>query len=100
MKYAIIRLKGQQFKVIEGDEVVVDYMGEEKPKAEVLMLKTDKLTTIGSPVVEKSNVKLSVISEEEKGKKLYISKFKAKSRYRKKVGFRPKFTRLKVEKID
>jgi len=99
MKYAIIRLQGQQFKVEEGDEILVNYLGDNKPEAETLILRTDKEIKVGMPTVEKAAIKISVLSEEEKGKKLYVSKYKAKSRYRKRIGFRPKFTRVKIDKI-
>ena len=99
MKYAIIRLNGQQYKVEEGDELLVDFLKGEKPQPEVLMVKIDEKITVGTPIVTKAAVKLAVLNEEEKGTKLHISKYKAKSRYRKKVGFRSKLTRVKVEKI-
>lgn len=98
-KYAVIRIKGHQFKVKEGDELLVDKLGEkEKAKPEVLLVKNKK-AKIGTPTVKGASVKLKVLKKEEKGEKLHVETFKAKSRYRRKVGFRPVFTRLKVEKI-
>lgn len=99
MKYAIIRLSGHQYKVIEGEELLVDFLNGEKPEVEVLMVKNEDKIQVGSPVLTKNPVTVKVIAEEEKGIKLHVSKFKAKSRYRKKVGFRPTLTRLKIEKI-
>lgn len=99
MKYAVIRLNGQQFKVEEGQEILVNFLNGAEPKPEVLLVKTDKSTKVGTPLVDKNPVKLSVVAEEEKGTKIHVSKYKAKSRYRKHIGFRPKFTRVKVEKI-
>ena len=99
-KYAVIRIKGQQFKVSEGDEILVGKLGEkEKPEAEVLMVGGGKTSKIGKPVVKGAKVALKVLEAEEKGKKLHVKKFKAKSRYRKKIGFRPVYTRLQVGKI-
>lgn len=98
-KYAIIRIKGHQYKVEEGDELLVDKLGEkEKPEAEVLLLKNKKVK-VGTPTVKGAKVSLKVVEKEEKGEKLYVETFKAKSRYRRKKGFRPVFTRLRVEKI-
>lgn len=97
--YAVIRLKGHQYKVEEGQELLVDKLHEkEKPEAEVLLVK-DKKTKVGTPTVKGADVKLKVVDKEVKGEKLHVETFKAKSRYRRKVGFRPRFTRLKVEKI-
>lgn len=100
MKYAIIRLNGQQYKVEEGKSMLIDYLGEDKlPQAEVLMVNNEGKFSIGTPVVDKAAVALKVIEQEEKGKKIEVRKFKAKSRYRKHTGFRPKYTRVMVEKI-
>lgn len=101
MKYAIIKIKGVQYKVSEGDEVLVGKLGEkEKPEAEVLLVVSDGKVKIGKPVVKGAKVKLKVVKQEEKGKKLKILKYKAKSRYRKRMGFRPVYTRLLVEQIS
>jgi len=99
MKYAVIRLKGHQYKVSEGEEFLVDFLGGKKPEAEILLVVDGEKTKIGNPLVAKGKISLKVINEEEKGEKLYVQKFKAKSRYRRKIGFRPKYTRLLVQKI-
>ena len=99
-KYAVIRLKGHQYKVEEGEDLLVDKLHEkEKPEAEVLLVK-DKITKVGTPTVKGADVRLKVVDKEVKGEKLHVETFKAKSRYRRKVGFRPIYTRLKVEKIS
>ncbi len=100
-KYAIIKLKGQQFKVSEGDEILVGKLGEkEKPEAEVLLVKSDKTVKVGKPTVKGAVVKFKVLEKEEKGEKLHVETFKAKSRYRRKIGFRPIHTRLQVTSIS
>lgn len=98
-KYAVIRLKGQQFKVSEGDEILVGKLGSGKPEADVLLVADGGKVKVGKPMVRGAKVKLKVLESEEKGKKLYVQKYKAKSRYRRKYGFRPVYTRLLVEKI-
>lgn len=100
IKYAVIKIKGTQYKVSEGDEILVGKLGSDKPEAEVLLLVENGKVKVGKPKVRGVKIKLKVLAEEEKGKKLYIQKFKAKSRYRRKMGFRPVYTRLKVEKIS
>lgn len=100
MKYAVIRIKGQQFRVSEGDEILVGKLSEkEKPEAEVLLLVNDKTRKIGTPLVKGAKVALGVIESQVKGKKLHVQTFKAKSRYRRKLGFRPVHSKLKVGKI-
>jgi large subunit ribosomal protein L21 len=99
-KYAVIKIKGNQYKVTEGEEILVDKLGDEKPEAEVLLVVDNGKVKVGKPKVRGAKVKLKVVNAEEKGKKLTVLKYKAKSRYRKKKGFRPIYTRLLVEKIS
>lgn len=100
-KFAVIRLQGQQFKVSEGDEILVGKIADlKKIEPEVLLFTDGDKTEVGTPVLEKIKVKIKVLAEMEKGEKLEIYKFKAKSRYRKHTGFRPQYTRLLVEKIS
>ncbi len=82
-----------------GDEILVGKLGDEKPEAEVLLLVDGEKTKIGKPILKNVKVKLKVLEKEVKGKKLHVQTFKAKSRYRRKIGFRPIFTKLLVEKI-
>lgn len=101
MKYAVIRLQGQQFKVSEGDEILVGKISDlKKIEPEVLLVSDDKGTKIGKPTVTGAKVKVKVVAEMEKGEKVDVFKFKAKSRFRKHIGFRPQFTRLLVESIS
>ena len=99
-KYAVIRLKGQQFKVEEGDEILVGKLAEkEKPEADVLLVANGKGVKVGKPTVSGAKVSLKILEAEEKGEKLHVMTYKAKSRYRRKIGFRPVYTRLLVQKI-
>lgn len=98
MKYVIIKLQGHQYKVSEGDEILVDKL-EGKPEAEVLLTVNDEKVVVGKPVVKDAKVTLKVVESVVKGEKLYIRKYKAKSRYRRKTGFRPKYTKLLVQKV-
>lgn len=100
MKYAVIRIKGSQYKVSEGEQVLIDKLSGKKIQPEVLLLVDNGKVSVGKPKVRGAKVKLKILKSEEKGKKLYVQKYKAKSRYRRKYGFRPKYTRLLVEKIS
>jgi len=99
-KYAVIEIKGTQYRVAEGDEILVDKLGKDKPDARVLLIVDGKKVTVGKPEVKGAKVSLKVIEEELKGKKVTVQTFKAKSRYRRKIGFRPKYSKLLVEKIS
>lgn len=99
MKYAVIRVGGKQYKVAEGDEILVDKLSDPKEVgAEVLLISDDGKVSVGKPVL-KNEVKLKVVSELEKGEKIEIYKFKAKSRYKRHTGFRAQYSKLLVEKI-
>ncbi len=98
-KYAVIRLQGKQYKVSEKDEILVDKMLDLKAEAEVLLFSDGEEVKVGKPVLTDVKVKLKVLAEMEKGEKIEVYKFKAKSRYRKHIGFRPQYTKLLVEKI-
>ncbi len=54
---------------------------------------------IGSPNVEKANVE-ATIKKQFKGDKVIAFKFKAKKRYKRKVGHRQLLTLLHMEKIS
>ncbi len=99
MKYAVVKIKGHQYKVSEKDEILVDYIGENKPEAEVLMISEDGKVKLGDPILKGGSVTLKVVETEVKGEKIYVAKYKAKSRYRRRIGFRPKYTKLLVQTI-
>ena len=99
-KYAVIRIQGKQYKVSEGQEILVDKMNDLKVVPEVLLYVNDEEVIVGKPVLADIKVKIKVITELEKGEKLDIYRFKSKSRYRKHTGFRPQYTRLLIEKIS
>jgi large subunit ribosomal protein L21 len=99
-KYAIVRVGGKQYKVVEGKEILVDKLTDPKKfGTEVLLFADGDKVKIGKPVLKDVKVSLKVVADMEKGEKVEIYKFKAKSRYKRHTGFRPQYTRLLVEKI-
>jgi large subunit ribosomal protein L21 len=109
-KYAVVRIGGKQYKVKEGQEILVDKLNlasrgigklvdPKKPACEVLLASDGNKVLVGKPVLKNVEVKLKVVTELEKGEKVEIYKFKAKSRYKRHTGFRAQYTRLLVEKI-
>lgn len=108
-KYAVIRIKGRQYRVEEGKEILVDKLTDPKKIEPEVLLVVDPTSQelrgasgvkIGKPVLKDVKVKIKILAEEEKGDKITVLKYKAKSRYRKKRGFRPKYARLLIEKIS
>lgn len=98
MKYAVIVLKGKQYKVTEGERILVDKFDKEA-ELKTLLLRDEGKLLIGKPYLEKAKV---TFKQEDvvKGKKIDVFKYKAKSRYRKHTGFRPQFTPVVIESIS
>lgn len=103
MKYAIIKIGGKQYKVSEGDVIEVNKLPLKKDDKivveDVLFSYLDGKIEIGKPRVLGIQVKALVV-DQKKGEKIHVSKFKAKARQRRTIGFRPLFTCLKIEKIE
>jgi large subunit ribosomal protein L21 len=100
-KFAVIRLQGKQYRVSEGEEISVPLISDTKKiVAEVLLVADGEKVEIGTPILEKAKVTFKVLAELEKGEKVRVFKYKAKSRQRKLKGFRAQTTRLLVEKIS
>lgn len=102
MKYAVIQLAGKQFKVTEGDELVVNRLeakeGDEVKVTDVLLTADGDKIQVGAPLVEKSAVTIKVVSH-QKGDKIRVAKFRSKSRYRKVRGHRQSETTVQVVSI-
>ncbi len=99
MKYAVIKYQGHQYKVVEGQEILIDKLLD-KSEPEVLLIADEGKVKVGKPTLKEAKIKIKILAEEEKGEKLDIFKFKAKSRYRRHTGFRPQYTKLQIEKIS
>ena len=99
--YAIIRTGGKQYKVEQGDEILVEKLDAEvgaEVKFEVLMLCGEEGTKIGTPVVKGASVTAEVL-EQGKAKKVVVFKYKPKKNIRKKQGHRQPFTKVKIKAI-
>jgi len=99
MKRLVIRINGRQYEVAEGEEILIDRALGEKINPEVLLIFDGDLVKVGKPLVDKAKVELEVLGE-VKGEKIEGIKYKAKSRYRKRYGFRPLFTKVLVKSVS
>jgi len=103
MKYAVIAISGSQHQVQEDQILTLDNLGvkekENKSTDQVLLFVDKDETQIGTPLVKNATVNYQVIKN-YKGKKLRIFKYKAKSRYRRTMGFRPQLTDIKITQIS
>ncbi len=100
--YAVIESGSKQYKVSVGDEILVDNLavikGKEYIFPHVLMLRDEQDIHLGMPYLQGCRV-VGKVADEVKGKKIRIEKFKAKVHYRRKMGFRAKYSKIFIEKI-
>ncbi len=89
--YALVEIKGKQYKALEGAQLTVDKFdiedGEVLEFDSVLMISDGDKTSVGTPYVEGAKV-TAVVNEQIKGKKVTIIKFKRRKGYKKKQGHR------------
>ncbi len=99
--YAIIKNGGKQYKVEEGDILLLDKMGLEPKETveikEVLAVNNGELKA-GTPFVEGAVVTAEVINEGRE-KKVIIYKKRRRKDSKLKRGFRRSFTRVRITKI-
>jgi large subunit ribosomal protein L21 len=102
MKYAIVEDGGKQYKAVEGGSIDVDFypaeIGEPVDLEHVLLIAEDGNVNVGKPYVTGARVQAKV-SEQVKGPKLVVFRYKPKKRIRRKTGHRQKYTRLQIESI-
>ncbi len=100
--YALVKAGGRQEKVAIGDTVFVDRVdaasGSTITFPAVLVVDGDAVTS--DPKIL-SGVKVTgEIIEEVKGPKIHILRYKNKTGYRRRQGFRAKSTRVKITAIN
>jgi len=100
--FAVIKTGGKQYKVAEGDEIVIEKLtadaGESVTFEDVLMLGDDKTVTIGEPMVAGASV-VGTIAEQRKGTKVLIMKKRQRNTYRRKKGHRQLETVVTIDSI-
>ena len=97
MAYAIISLGGKQYRVREGERLLVDRVPTEEGKTfhpEVLMLGGDGTFELAP----KTQVTARVVGL-QLGEKVRIGKYRAKTGYRRHTGFRAKLSQIEIESI-
>lgn len=101
--YAIIVDGGRQYRVVEGEELLVDYRDTEKGSEltfpRVLAVGGDDSPRLGQPALEGAVVKAAVLGP-ELGPKLVVQKLRRRKNSRRKTGHRQLFTRVRIEKIE
>lgn len=100
--YAIIKDGGRQYKVSEGQQLVVDYRDASSGDAlefdQVLAVSEGSTLTLGEPLVDGAKVTAKVLGVLQ-GPKLTVQKFRRRKTYRRRIGHRQLFTKVQIEKI-
>ncbi len=101
--YAIVETGGHQVKVREGQTIEVDRLPLEPGTkidelGRVLLIADGESIQIGQPTVAGAKVSATVV-DEIKGRKIIVFKYKPKVRYRRRLGHRQKYTRLRIDSI-
>lgn len=101
--YAIIETGGKQYKVQEGDVIVVEKLdageGEQVTFDKVLAIGSGESLRLGEPLVVGAAV-TGTVQQIGRGRKIIVFKYKPKKNYRRKQGHRQPFAKVTIEKID
>jgi large subunit ribosomal protein L21 len=95
--YAIISLGGKQYRVREGERLVVDRLRVDEGatvQPRVLLVGGD-----GAPDLAPSATVTARVVRHELGEKIRIGKYRRRTGYRKHAGHRSKLTRIEIESI-
>ena len=88
--FAVIKTGGKQYKVAEGDQIVVEKLAADAGADvtfDVLMLGEGQNVTVGAPLVDGASV-VGEIASQRKGDKVTIMKKRQRNTYRRKKGHR------------
>jgi large subunit ribosomal protein L21 len=98
MAYAIIRLGGKQYRVQEGDHLLVDRLGQDEGKTfhpDVLLFADGDKPELAPKGVQ---VTAKVVSH-TLGDKVRVGKYRAKTGYRRHTGHRSRLTEIEIQKV-
>ena len=99
--YAIIATGGKQYKVSEGDVIMVETLNAEAGNTvtfdNVIAVSNDSLK-VGADVANATVT--ATVMEQGRGKKVIVYKYKRKTGYHKKNGHRQAYTQVKIDKIN
>jgi large subunit ribosomal protein L21 len=98
MGYAIIRLAGKQYRVQEGDRILVDRLGEGEGKSfhpDVLLFVDNGKTELVPKGVQ---VTAKVVSH-TLGDKIRVGKYKRRTGFKKHTGHRSKLSEVEIQTV-
>ena len=101
MTYAIVRTGGKQYRVEQGQSLLVERLSAnegDKVALEPLMYADGDKSVLSGPDLEKVKVEATVTGH-ERGKKIHVLKFKPKRGYKRRYGHRQDLTRIEIGDI-
>ena len=100
--YAVVRTGGKQYRVEPGAILEVEKLpveeGANVDLDEVLLIEDGGALTVGTPTIAGAKVVAEVLAQ-GRAPKIIVQKYKAKVRYRRRVGHRQLITRLAIREI-
>ncbi len=98
--FAIVKISGHQYKVEAGQQLYVSHIegkaGDKLEFPDVLLVDNGGKLSVGKDVKEKVNAE---IVGEKQGDKVIAFKMKRRKGFRKKIGHRKLYTKIKIESI-
>jgi large subunit ribosomal protein L21 len=100
MSYAIVKTGGKQYRVEQGQSLLVERLPDDDGARVQLdpLLYVDGDTVLDGADISKVKVEARVVAH-ERGPKLRVVKFKPKRGYKRRTGHRQELTRIEVTKI-
>jgi len=101
--YAIFTTGGKQYRVSQGDVLDIEKLDAETGTSvdfdNVLMVSNDDAVQIGAPYVAGGKV-TATVTEQGRGKKVEIIKFKRRKHHQKRTGHRQYITKVEITTIS
>ena len=101
MAYAVIDIGGKQYRVEEGDSVLVDRVGADegaKLSPRAVLFADGKSAVMDGADLGKVKVD-AVVAEHLRGPKLRVNTYRPKKRFKRRMGHRSELSRLEIRKI-
>ncbi len=100
--YAVIRTGGKQYRVTEGQTLLVERLAGDAGSTvelEPLLVAGDGDPVLDADALAKAKVQAEIVGH-ERGPKLRVFKFKPKRGYKRRTGHRQELTRIEVTKVS
>ena len=100
---AIIETGGKQYLVAPNEKLIIEKLeaseGDSVVFDKVLLTTDDSSVSVGKPYLTGAKVMAKVLAQ-QRGEKIVVFKYRAKSRYRRKQGHRQSETVVQIESIS